>query len=201
MSQSVERGKPVEILETLLAESAALHRHLCPRQVLGVRIGLHAGELLDLELPQQRKRLLTIVETDGCFADGVSVATNCWVGRRTLRIEDYGKTGATFVDTRSGNSFRITPVPDVRTRAPEYAPEGRNPWEQMLLAYQRMPTSLLLSSRPVTLTRDLSLLISRPGVRSRCERCEEEIINEREVRTGGLVLCRACAGDAYYQVL
>jgi len=74
----------------LLEACAALHRHLCPRQVLGVRMGLFAGQLLDLPLPQPHnsKRLLTIVETDGCAADGVAAATNCWVGRRTLRVED-----------------------------------------------------------------------------------------------------------------
>ena len=74
------------LLEELLAQSAEHHKHLCPRQVLGVRMGLYAGDLLGLDLPQTRKRLLTIMETDGCGADGVSVATNCWVGRRTMRI-------------------------------------------------------------------------------------------------------------------
>jgi formylmethanofuran dehydrogenase subunit E len=67
-------------LAALLQQSAALHRHLCPRQVLGVRMGLYAAELLGLALPQSDKRLFTIVETDGCFADGVSVATGCTLG-------------------------------------------------------------------------------------------------------------------------
>ena len=83
-------------LTELLKESAALHRHLCPRQVLGVRMGLLAAEVMGLDLPQTDKRLLTIIETDGCAADGISVATGCWVGRRTLRVEDYGKVAATF---------------------------------------------------------------------------------------------------------
>jgi formylmethanofuran dehydrogenase subunit E len=61
--------------------------------VLGVRIGLAAGEALDLDLPRADKRLLMLVETDGCFADGVSVATGCWLGRRTLRLVDYGRVG------------------------------------------------------------------------------------------------------------
>ncbi len=86
----------MKTLDELLAASAALHRHLCPRQVLGVQMGRLAAELLQLELPQSDKRLLTIVETDGCFSTGVSVATNCWVGRRTLRVEDYGKVACNF---------------------------------------------------------------------------------------------------------
>jgi formylmethanofuran dehydrogenase subunit E len=88
-------------LNELLEASAALHHHLCPRQVLGVRMGRLAGRLLGLDLPQSdtqasglsaSKRLLTIMETDGCAADGVAVATGCWVGRRTLRIEDLNNS-------------------------------------------------------------------------------------------------------------
>src|SRR5258706_10723872 len=96
-------------LEPLLQEVAALHHHLCPRQVLGLRMGLLAGERLGLELPQTRKRLLAIVETDGCFADGVAVATNFWLGRRTLRLEDYGKVAATFGDGQTRTALRLPP--------------------------------------------------------------------------------------------
>jgi formylmethanofuran dehydrogenase subunit E len=71
----------VKSLAELLAESSVLHRHLCPRQVLGVQMGLCAAALLGLDLPQSDKRLLTIVETDGCFTTGLSVATNCWGNR------------------------------------------------------------------------------------------------------------------------
>lgn len=96
-----------ETLTKLLEATSALHRHLCPRQVLGVRMGMLAGELLTLDLPRANKRLLTIVETDGCFADGVAVATNCWVGRRTLRVNDYGKIAATLRSSTNGGSVRI----------------------------------------------------------------------------------------------
>ena len=52
-------------LDDILERAAALHRHLCPRQVLGARMGILAGRLLSLELPQKNKRLYTFVETDG----------------------------------------------------------------------------------------------------------------------------------------
>jgi len=54
-------------------------------------MGLWIGEQLGRDLPQTDKTLLLIVETDGCLVDGLAVATGCRVGRRTLRIEDYGK--------------------------------------------------------------------------------------------------------------
>jgi formylmethanofuran dehydrogenase subunit E len=185
-------------LADLLTESAALHRHLCPRQVLGARLGMLAGEVLGLDLPQSDKRLFTIVETDGCFADGVSVATNCWVGRRTLRVEDYGKVAATLVDTRFGPTIRIVPLADIRQRARAYAPEARNKWEAQLLGYQRMPASELFTVQPVQLKIPVEQIISRPGLKATCEVCGEEIMNEREVVRDGATLCRACAGESYY---
>jgi formylmethanofuran dehydrogenase subunit E len=185
-------------LEKLLQESAELHRHLCPRQVLGVRMGMAAAQLLRLSLPQADKRLLTIVETDGCFTDGVAVATNCWVGRRTLRVLDYGKVAATFVDTQTGQAVRIFPNAEARTHAADYAPEAHNRWEAMLLGYQRMPQELLLGSQAVELTTPIEEILSRPGARALCDRCGEEILNEREIVRGGVTLCRSCAGDGYY---
>ena len=163
-------------------------------------MGMWAGELLALELPQSRKRLLTIVETDGCFSDGVAVATNCWVGQRTLRVEDYGKIAATFVDTHTQRALRIAPHPDVRQLAAAYAPEAKNKWEAMLLGYQRLPLTDLLVAQAVTLVTSAAELVSRPGKRVRCDRCGEEIINEREVLQQGVTLCRSCAGAGYYRL-
>ncbi len=185
-------------LDDLLAQSAALHNHLCPRQVLGVRMGLLAADLLHLDLPQHDKRLLTLVETDGCFADGVAVATNCWVGRRTLRVEDYGKVAATFVDSDTGVAWRVTPKLSARDLARAYAPEAANHWQSMLLGYQRIPTTDLLLAQRVTLVTPVEAIISRPACRVTCSRCGEEIMNEREVEQDGVLLCRACAGPAYY---
>jgi formylmethanofuran dehydrogenase subunit E len=187
-------------LDALLVESAALHKHLCPRQVLGARMGLWAGELLALALPQTNKHLLTIVETDGCFADGVAVATNCWVGRRTLRVEDYGKVAATFIDTRTDRAVRIAPYPQARQTARDYAPEARNRWGAMLLGYQRMPISELLCAQWVQLTASAAELISQAGRRVTCAECGEEVINAREVLVEGRLFCRACAGLGYYRL-
>lgn len=191
------------LLPELLLASARLHRHLCPRQVLGVRMGLVAGEALSLDLPQSQrsKRLLTIVETDGCAADGIAVATNCWVGQRTLRVEDYGKVAATFVDTQTQRALRIVPRGEARRLARAYAPEARNRWEAMLLGYQAMPGDELFSVQPVQLSIPVEKLMSQAGCKAQCERCDEEIINEREVYVEGSVLCRSCAGEGYYQVM
>ncbi|MBZ0314981.1 MAG: TraR/DksA C4-type zinc finger protein [Anaerolineae bacterium] len=185
-------------LEALLQASAVLHNHLCPRQVLGVRMGMYAAESLRMECPQPQKRLFTFVETDGCFADGISVATGCTLGHRTLRLMDYGKVAATFVDIDSERSIRIRPRLDVRNRAALCKPDERSPWHSQLKAYQVMPLDELFEIKGVSLSISLEDIISRPGVRVNCSICGEEIINERESIIEGLTLCRACAGDGYY---
>ena len=187
-------------LDELLGRSAALHKHLCPRQVLGVRMGVLAGEQLGLRLPQTNKRVLTFVETDGCFADGIAAATGCSIGHRTLRIMDFGKVAATFVDKNSDTAFRMHAHPQAREKAGSLAPEAKNRWEGYLIGYQRMAVEELLISQSVTLDLPLDRLVSRPSARAICQVCGEEIINERELIHEGTVLCRPCAGERYYKV-
>jgi formylmethanofuran dehydrogenase subunit E len=186
-------------LHALLDQTIALHHHLCPRQVIGVRMGMLAGELLNLELPQTDKRLYTFVETDGCFADGVAVATGCWLGHRTMRLMDYGKVAATFVDAETGHAVRIWPHPQSRQRAAHYVPNAPSRWQAQLEAYQIMPADELLCAEEVHLNLSMQALISKAGIRTTCAVCGEEILNEREVVINGQTMCRSCADGGYYQ--
>ncbi|MDE3102719.1 MAG: TraR/DksA C4-type zinc finger protein [Chloroflexota bacterium] len=161
-------------------------------------MGLHAGELLGLELPRTDKRLFALVETDGCLADAVSVATGCALGHRTLRLVDRGKIAATFVDTATGAAVRVWPDAGARSRARELVPAAHDRWHAQLEGYQVMLVSELLRSEPVRLTIDLDAIRSRPGRRVACAGCGEEVINEREVVASGRSYCRDCAGDAYF---
>ncbi len=193
-----------DLLAELLARSAQGHRHLCPRQVLGVRIGLYGLRLLGLahgphRFHNRRKRLLVIAETDGCGVDGIAAATDTAVGRRTLRIVDFGKVAATLVDTRSGHSVRIRPAHTSRDLAREHVPEARSRWHAYLEAYQFLPDDELLVATPVELIQPLSEIVSKAGARTTCANCGEEILNERELLCEGKVLCRACAGERYYR--
>jgi formylmethanofuran dehydrogenase subunit E len=175
-----------------------LHPRLCPRQVLGVRIGLLAGELLGVDLPRDDKRLLAVVETDGCFADGISVVTGCWLGHRTLRLVDYGRVAATIVDTQTGRGVRIRPTSNARVRAVDWAPEAPDRWHAQLVGYQRMPVRELLQADAVWLATSIEKIIGQPGARQTCRACREEILNCREVMSPVGPLCRACATEPYY---
>lgn len=191
----------IPVLEDLLALSATHHHKICPRQVLGVRAGLLAGLLLNLPLPQSDKRLITIAETDGCFVDGLSATTGCYVGRRTLRIEDFGKTAVTFVDSLTERAVRIHPKVSAREGAWEFAPFAQNSWEAQLIGYQHIPDELLFHWQWVELTTPVKQIIGQAGKRVACEICGEEIINQREVIREGTVLCKTCAGEAYFRTV
>lgn len=186
--------------EALLQKSASFHNHLCPRQVLGVRMGLAAGCWLGLEVPQIDKRILTLVETDGCLIDGLAVATGCNIGRRSMVVYDFGKVAATFVDTQTGRAVRIVPSAQSRQLAKSYAPEAESRWHAYLYGYQRMPDEELFAIQEVILDVSLTEILSKDGYRVNCDLCGEEIINERELYREGLTLCRSCAGEQYYHL-
>jgi formylmethanofuran dehydrogenase subunit E len=188
------------MFEELLQKSASFHNHLCPRQVLGVRMGLAGGRWLGLEVPQTGKRILTLVETDGCLIDGLAVATGCNIGRRSMFVYDFGKVAATFADTQTGRAVRIVPSHLTRKLAKSYAPEAESRWHAYLLGYQRMPDEELLTIQEVILDISLAEILSKDGYRVNCDICGEEIINEREVRREGLTLCRPCTGERYYRL-
>jgi formylmethanofuran dehydrogenase subunit E len=186
-------------LDNILKASAENHHHLCPRQVLGARVGLAGISRFDSKILSQDKRLIVFVETDGCFISGLQAAAGVGVNRRTLRIMDYGKIAATFVDSKTERAVRIAPQKNIRSLAADHAQPESKRYFAMLEGYQRMPEDELLSIQSVKLTINLKEWISRPGVKQICSDCGEEIINEREVIINNETYCIACANGAYYE--
>jgi formylmethanofuran dehydrogenase subunit E len=188
------------VLGPYLEPLSQLHRVLCPRQVLGVRIALLASRWLDVPFPQADKRTLILTEIDGCFTDGLSVVSGCSLGHRTLRLLDHGKIAATIVDTRSMRAVRICPQPTIRAAACAYADGERRRWHAQRLGYARMPDAELLLARAVDPPCEIEPLLASWHTRTECVRCGEEILNARQLRVDDNDLCRGCAkggsGDA-----
>ncbi len=187
-------------LAFLLKQSSAQHDHLCPRQVLGVRMGLAGMAAIGLPTPMPHKAALVFIESDGCFATGIEVSTGAAVGHRTLRVVDLGKIAATFANVATGCAIRLSILPDVRKQALLYAPGVKARYYAQLKGYQLMPESELFSFQEVNLQPALKAIVSKPGLRAKCAQCGEEIINERQVLVDGKALCRTCAGNGYYSI-
>lgn len=161
-------------------------------------MGMLAGKVLSLELPQTDKRLFAFVECDGCGMGGITVATGCRVERRTMRVLDYGKLAGTFVDTQTGRAVRIHPHPGCRAAAQQWLPASPDRWHAQLAAYQVLTDEQPLIVEPVQLTVSLEAIIGQPGVRINCAACVEEVMNGRQVVVEGYALCRTCAGESYF---
>jgi formylmethanofuran dehydrogenase subunit E len=187
-------------LSEILEMSARDHPHLCPRQILGARMGQAGLGALGFDQPPSGKRLLVIIETDGCFLDGLSAATDCTPGHRTLRIEDQGKTAAVFVDTATARAIRVAPQLDIRARAGLHAPAERRRYFAQLHAYRVMPVEEMFTFTPVRFKTPLEAILSRPRARVCCASCGEEVMNGRTVCRDGAEVCLPCAHGRYYSL-
>jgi formylmethanofuran dehydrogenase subunit E len=195
----VNSNDRVDQVATACAKSAREHERLCPRQVLGVRMGYAAVDALHLgDGAGAGKRLLIVTETDGCFVDGISAATGCTIGHRTLRLVDYGRVALTAIDTLRGTAIRVAPRRGAREAAWCYASEAPHRYGAQLAGYQSMPIDELLTVQPVTLSLDLEALLGNGAARVDCAGCGEEILNGRGELTESGTLCPGCRTEAYY---
>jgi formylmethanofuran dehydrogenase subunit E len=151
-----------------------------------------------VEVPRPDKRLLVITEIDGCFADGLSVATGCWLGHRTLQVVDYGKVAATIVDQHTFEAVRVWPNPRARTTAERLVTRAVDRWHAQLEGYQMMPYTDLLKFLPVKVNVSFIRSLVTDVTRLMCPGCGEDILYGRTVLRQGRPLCRSCAGDSYY---
>ena len=104
--------------ETLLKSSASTHGHLCPGQVVGVRMAMLGCRLIGLDNPtigNQIKKLIVYVEMDRCTADAVAHVTGVKLGRRSLKFQDYGIMAATFVNLETNQSLSTQNLKKVRS--------------------------------------------------------------------------------------
>ncbi len=189
--------------DQLLKESVAIHGHLCPGQVLGVRLAMHGLDLLGIEDPKgkDRKRLMVFVEIDRCATDAIQSVTGCSLGKRTLKWMDYGVMAATFLDLEKGKAVRIVAREEAREIAAQKFPEIENKYKRQLEAYKVMDDSELFSVHEVKVEVPEADMPGRPGRRVQCQECGDWVQDYRDVQRDGKTLCRACAHGGYYQVI
>ena len=187
-------------LAEYLELAAQSHGHMCPGQVLGVRMAMRGLRELGFDDPAKfRKRLVTFVEIDRCATDAVSLVTGCRLGRRSLKFVDYGKVAATFVDLASDRAVRVVAKDSSKQLARERYPEIANKNEQQMKAYREMADQDLFAHQWVKVTVAPEDLPGFKGEKAICAECGETINFRREVVRDGRTLCRACAGEAYYR--
>lgn len=201
MKQKPQEPVSPERFAELLAGSVAAHGHLCPGQVVGVRLALLGLRLLGFDAPPtlaQLKKLVVFVEMDRCAGDAVAFVANVRLGRRSLKYVDYGIMAATFVNLETGQAFRLISTEESRELAALYAPEEPDPRRAQLWAYQVMPDAALFRVQEVEVAlSELDL----PGPTRRkvaCVHCGQVVRDGREILRDGRPYCRPCATGAYF---
>jgi len=197
------RNERLMTLDDYLREAEVAHGHLCAGQVLGVRLAMLGIEKLGIEDPRgkDRKRLVTFVEIDRCATDAISLVTGCGLGKRALKFRDWGKMAATFVDVSTGKAIRIAAKESSKALARAMHPEIESKNQQQMLAYREMPEDDLFTKQWVKVELPAEEFPGYKGERIVCAECGEGINFRREVRRDGQVLCRACAGERYYDTI
>ena len=184
-----------------LAEAA--HGHMCAGQILGLRMALYGLKLLAIDDPEgkDRKRLVTFVEIDRCATDAIPIVTGCRLGKRALKFRDFGKVAATFCDLQLDRAVRVSALESSKQRAAEMYPEIENRNQQQMRAYREMPDEELFDMQWVRVRLGPEEFPGYKAPRAVCTQCGEGINFKREVVRDGRVLCKACAGERYYEVL
>ncbi len=186
--------------EPLLEESARIHGHLCPGQVLGIKMTMLGLRKIGITDPKgkDRKSIIVFVEMDRCATDAVQSVTGCSLGHRTMKFMDYGKMAATFLNLKTGRAIRVIARGDSRQKAKEFFPEIENKYEAQLEAYKIMPDAELFDVMEVQVKINPEDMPGRPLRRVQCNSCGEYVQDMRDVERNGKILCRPCADAGYY---
>ncbi len=188
----------------LLDEAVRFHGHLCGGQVLGVKMAM-AG-LRELGIRDSRgnegRDLVIFVETDRCVVDAIISVSGRTPGKRSIKMMDYGKTAATFVDTRTARAVRISVRAECFDKVQRIAKTGvhqKDEQQANLAAMVALPEEELLAIQKVKVEirpQDLPGELKETVI---CSRCGEKVNDMRQVKVNGDVLCKPCAqGGCYY---
>ncbi len=191
----------MKAFRVLLEESVAVHGHLCAGQVIGVRMAMLGCRLVgidDPKAPSNQKKLMVYVEIDRCATDAIQAVTGCHMGKRTLKFRDYGINAATFLNLETGIAYRIVSTEESKKLADAYAPEQADTSRKQLIGYQRMPDRALFRSEQVKVLLHEWEMPGPPRRKAVCHVCGQVVRDGREIMTQNKVLCRPCAGMAYF---
>lgn len=192
----------MQSFDVLLKGSSEAHGHMCPGQVVGVRMAMLGCRLIGLDEPSrmpQIKKIIVYVEIDRCAADAIAYVTGVKLGRRSLKFMDHGIMAATFVNLETGKAVRIVSTESSRDLAGQYAPQIDDPKEQQLEGYKVMPDDVLFTVEEVIVDVPVHDMPGPTKFKAQCEACGQVVRDKKEVILGGRVLCKPCAYGAYFR--
>ena len=174
--------------DTLLDECITFHGHLCMGQVLGVRVASKGLELVSPDLPRD---LIVAVEIDRCLADAVLTVTGTRIGRRSLKLYNYGRMAASFLNCTTGKAYRV--------RAAYQGPQPGDD-EKAMRSILVLPDEEIVAWEEIELVFPESEMPGRPKRSVLCIICGEKIFDGKDRPGPDGPACAACLDGRYYTV-
>jgi formylmethanofuran dehydrogenase subunit E len=187
-------------LDACLAAAKAVHGDVCAGLTIGTRMAIAGLRAVGIEEPKGRdkKNLIVFVEIDRCATDAIMAITGCQPGKRTMKIMDYGKMAATFLNLKTGEARRlVVKEKEEKGGQPQQDDKGSN-----VEVYMTLPDEKLFDVQTVHAYIAPEDLPGAPLRVVRCERCGERVMDMRDEQKDGNTLCRPCArGTSYYSMV
>jgi formylmethanofuran dehydrogenase subunit E len=183
-------------LQEHMARAAILHPCLCPRQIIGLRMARLACRWLEVDPALQRKQIFVYMEMGRCAADSVILVTGASPTNQLMKLLDYGKLAATFVNLKTETAIRVSEHRQARETAAAMLPSQSDTWHAQLEAYQYMSDEQLLCWQEVNLIEPLPCIPEKFVVH--CSRCGDRINEHAHVVIAHLPVCKPCVHGAYY---
>lgn len=192
----------MERFQEYLDEAVRFHGHLCAGQVLGVRMSIMGMREIGIHDPEaERKKMMVFVEIDRCATDAIMTVTGCKPGKRTMKIKDYGKMAATFINLETGEAVRIASRSSSREKSAEYVQDSGDESSIQCKAYMVMPDDELFEVKKVKVNLTPGDMPGRPVRRVTCDMCGESVMDARDILVNNKALCRPCAEKSNYYTL
>jgi formylmethanofuran dehydrogenase subunit E len=177
--------------ENLVEQAGKFHGDICHGIRIGTRMTMSGLRRLGITDPKgaDRKNLIVFVEIDRCTTDAIMALTGCRPGKRSMKIRDYGKMAATFINLATNKAIRVVVRGNTK-------PGGSEP------DFATIPEDELFTINEVEVPLRPEDMPGKPLSRIPCMRCGETIMDGREVRREDHVLCPPCAAATdYYRIL
>jgi formylmethanofuran dehydrogenase subunit E len=184
-------------LDKCIKEVELFHGHVCAGVMLGTRMSLLGMKAIGINDPkgEDRKDLMVYVEMDRCATDAILVVTGCHPGKRSMKILDYGKMAATFINLKTGKAVRIAAKNTDGDKA--FTPEmiKNNPHT---IDYAKRPDDELFTITEVKVDVKPEDMPGPPLRTVPCSSCGERVMDMKDVMKDGKYMCRPCAENKRY---
>ncbi len=196
MNKNIDKNL-LEKRKNNLQRAVDYHGHLCLGQVLGVHLAEKGMDIIGTTNPRS---MIVYVENDRCIADAIQILTGTRLGRRSMKLVDYGKMAATFINTNTGDAYRVWvsgKINEIIGKPPNDRLEKEQQYENLLAS----ASEDVVSVQKVTVDIPPEALPGKPKRTVRCAKCGEKVMDSKDVPGDKGPLCLACAKGPYYSLI